>query len=54
MCMNYEFVYFNGQVMCTEYREEKKQLIYALHKDRKLSNLPQITQVAYIFLLAIF
>ncbi|KAJ1382001.1 Dienelactone hydrolase [Sesbania bispinosa] len=32
------------EVMCTEYRQEKKELIQALHKDRKLSNLPKITQ----------
>ncbi|XVF58998.1 hypothetical protein PTKIN_Ptkin07bG0238600 [Pterospermum kingtungense] len=32
------------QVMCTEYREERKELIQALHKDRKLSDLPKITQ----------
>uniref|UniRef100_A0A2P2JSZ0 Uncharacterized protein MANES_12G133200 n=1 Tax=Rhizophora mucronata TaxID=61149 RepID=A0A2P2JSZ0_RHIMU len=33
------------EVMCTEYRQEKKELIQALHKDRKLSDLPRITQV---------
>ncbi|KAF2284011.1 hypothetical protein GH714_017939 [Hevea brasiliensis] len=32
------------EVMCTEYRQEKKELIQALGKDRKLSNLPKITQ----------
>ncbi|XP_050206132.1 uncharacterized protein LOC126655845 [Mercurialis annua] len=36
------------EVMCTEYREEKKELIEALHKDRKLSNLPKITQPTLI------
>lgn len=32
------------QVMCTENREERKQLILALHNDRKLANLPKINQ----------
>ncbi|XP_074295424.1 uncharacterized protein LOC141623238 [Silene latifolia] len=36
------------QVMCTEYREERKQLIAALHKDRKLANLPKINQTTLI------
>ncbi|XP_057783812.1 uncharacterized protein LOC131001431 isoform X2 [Salvia miltiorrhiza] len=31
-------------VMCTENLQERKELIYALHKDRKLSDLPKITQ----------
>ncbi|KAL8472139.1 hypothetical protein ACS0TY_029380 [Phlomoides rotata] len=33
-------------VMCTENLQERKELIYALHKDRKLSDLPKITQVS--------
>lgn len=36
------------QVMCTEYCEEKKQLIEALQKDRKLANLPKINQPTLI------
>lgn len=32
------------EVMCIEYRQERKELIQALHKDRNLSNLPKITQ----------
>ncbi|KAJ1382003.1 Epoxide hydrolase-like [Sesbania bispinosa] len=36
------------EVMCTEYRQERKELIQALHKDRKLSNLPKITQPTQI------
>ncbi|KAK9670440.1 hypothetical protein RND81_13G202100 [Saponaria officinalis] len=36
------------QVMCTENREERKQLIAALHKDRNLSNLPKINQSTLI------
>lgn len=36
------------QVMCAEYREEKKQLIEALQKDRKLANLPKISQPTLI------
>ncbi|XP_073151603.1 uncharacterized protein [Henckelia pumila] len=32
------------EVMCTENLQERKELIYALHKDRKLSDLPKITQ----------
>ncbi|GAB4848705.1 hypothetical protein Ancab_003430 [Ancistrocladus abbreviatus] len=35
-------------VMCTEYVEEKKQLIEALYKDRKLANLPKLTQPTLI------
>lgn len=35
-------------VMCTEYVQEKKELIFALHKDRKLSNLPRITHPTLI------
>ncbi|KAK7358994.1 hypothetical protein VNO77_00937 [Canavalia gladiata] len=31
-------------VMCTENRRERAELIEALHKNRKLSNLPKITQ----------
>ncbi|KAK6150401.1 hypothetical protein DH2020_015333 [Rehmannia glutinosa] len=31
-------------VMCSENFQERKELIYALHKDRKLSDLPKITQ----------
>lgn len=36
------------EVMCTEYVEEKKELIRALIKDRKLSDLPKITQSTLI------
>ncbi|KNA05900.1 hypothetical protein SOVF_186110 [Spinacia oleracea] len=36
------------QVMCTENREERKQLVVALHKDRKLANLPKINQTTLI------
>ncbi|CAL5373988.1 unnamed protein product [Camellia sinensis] len=36
------------RVMCTEYLEERKELIQALHKDRKLSDLPSITQPTFI------
>lgn len=35
-------------VMCTENRKERKELIETLHKDRKLSNLPKITQPTLI------
>ncbi|XP_010269303.1 PREDICTED: uncharacterized protein LOC104606003 [Nelumbo nucifera] len=35
-------------VMCTEYVEEKKELIHALLKDRKLSDLPKISQPTLI------
>lgn len=37
------------QVMCTENLQQRRELIEALHKDRKLSNLPKITQVANFF-----
>lgn len=36
------------EVMCTENLQEKKGLIHALHKDRKLSDLPKITQPTLI------
>lgn len=32
------------EVMCTEYVEEKKELIQALLKDRKVTDIPKITQ----------
>ncbi|KHG17018.1 putative hydrolase yugF [Gossypium arboreum] len=35
---------FKGHEMCSEHLQERKELIQALHKDRKLSNLPKITQ----------
>ncbi|XP_051127451.1 uncharacterized protein LOC127248923 [Andrographis paniculata] len=35
-------------VMCTENLQERKELIYALHKDRKLSDLPKISQPTLI------
>ncbi|KAK8653570.1 hypothetical protein V6N13_127563 [Hibiscus sabdariffa] len=34
--------------MCIEYFQERKELIQALHKDRKLSDLPKITQPTLI------
>ncbi|KAA8546793.1 hypothetical protein F0562_003222 [Nyssa sinensis] len=35
-------------VMCTEYLQERKELIEALHKDRKFSDLPKINQPTLI------
>ncbi|XP_022136455.1 monoacylglycerol lipase ABHD6-like [Momordica charantia] len=35
-------------VMCTEYKEEKEELIKEILKDRNLSNLPKITQPTLI------
>ncbi|XP_059641570.1 uncharacterized protein LOC132283604 [Cornus florida] len=35
-------------VLCTDYRQEKKELMLALHKDRKVSDLPKITQPTLI------
>ncbi|KAJ7956802.1 alpha/beta-Hydrolases superfamily protein [Quillaja saponaria] len=35
-------------VMCKEYLQERKELIQALHKDRKLANLPKIAQPTLI------
>ncbi|CAN0878367.1 Uncharacterized protein Mb2734, partial [Linum grandiflorum] len=32
------------EVMCTEYLQERRELIETLHRDRKLSSLPRITQ----------
>lgn len=43
-CFLEDFIDF----MCSEYIEERKELIQALHKDRKLSNLPKITQPTFI------
>ncbi|KAF6148714.1 hypothetical protein GIB67_019322 [Kingdonia uniflora] len=37
-----------GQVMCTEYVQEKRELLAAVLKDRKLSDLPRITQPTLI------
>ncbi|KAI8005977.1 hypothetical protein LOK49_LG07G00857 [Camellia lanceoleosa] len=34
----------NSEVMCTKYLQERKELVQALHKDIKLSDLPKITQ----------
>ena len=45
-CLNLAFgISLHKQVMCTEHLQERRELIRALHKDRKLSNLPKITQV---------
>ncbi|XP_021285236.1 uncharacterized protein LOC110417293 isoform X2 [Herrania umbratica] len=33
-------------VMCTEFTEEKKELIRAIPNDRKISNIPKITQAS--------
>ncbi|KAA8530840.1 hypothetical protein F0562_005536 [Nyssa sinensis] len=38
----------SSDMMCTECLQERKELIEALHKDRKLSNLPKITQPTLI------
>ncbi|XP_057738903.1 uncharacterized protein LOC130955920 [Arachis stenosperma] len=35
-------------VMCTECRQERKELIQALHKDRNMSNLPKISKPTQI------
>ena len=35
--------------MCTEYVEEKKDLIRSIPKNRKLSDLPKIPQVLFCF-----
>ncbi|KAL2454554.1 alpha/beta-Hydrolases superfamily protein [Abeliophyllum distichum] len=35
-------------VMCVENFQERKELVYALHKDRKLSDLPKISQPTLI------
>lgn len=37
------------QVMCKENLQERRELIQALHKDRKVSDLPKITQVKYTY-----
>ncbi|KAI6692090.1 hypothetical protein NL676_019800 [Syzygium grande] len=36
-------------VMCTEYLQERIELITALHKDRKLSNLPKLAKHDAVF-----
>lgn len=38
---------YGVQVMCTENLQERKELIYAIHRDRKLSDLPKIAQVSF-------
>lgn len=40
--------------MCTDYVEEKRDLIRAIPKDRKLSDLPKISQVRHFFLSVFF
>ncbi|KAJ6413623.1 hypothetical protein OIU84_006428 [Salix udensis] len=39
---------FLMRVMCTEFRQEKEELIQTLHKNRKMSDLPKITQPTLI------
>lgn len=34
------------KVMCKDYLQERKELVEALHKGRRFSNLPKITQVS--------
>ncbi|KAK9904497.1 hypothetical protein M0R45_000720 [Rubus argutus] len=36
------------EVMCTEHVQERRELIQALHKDRKMSDLPKITHPTLI------
>ncbi|KAA8528283.1 hypothetical protein F0562_035638 [Nyssa sinensis] len=43
-CLLKDFI----DVMCTEYVEEKKELIRAIPKDRKLSHIPKISQPTLI------
>ncbi|XP_047322082.1 uncharacterized protein Mb2734-like [Impatiens glandulifera] len=43
-CLLNDFI----NVMCTEYHQERKELIEALHKDRKLADLPKIHQPTFI------
>lgn len=38
------------QVMCSEHLQERKELIQALHKDRKLSDLPKINHVILLYI----
>jgi hypothetical protein len=40
--------------MCTDYVEEKRDLIRAIPKDRKLSDLHKISQVRHFFLSVFF
>jgi len=42
---SFVIIFVCEQVMCTDFRQEKEELIQALHKDRKMSDLPKITQV---------
>ena len=50
-CLDLPFrISLHEQVMCTEHLQERRELIMALHKDRKLSNLPKITQVGVYIL----
>ncbi|KAJ8433767.1 hypothetical protein Cgig2_025930 [Carnegiea gigantea] len=43
-CFLYDFI----QAMCTEYREERKELILAIPKDRKITEIPKIPQPTLI------
>ncbi|PON90938.1 Epoxide hydrolase-like [Trema orientale] len=43
-CFLRDFIEF----MCTSYLQERKELIHALHKDRKMSDLPNVTQPTLI------
>ncbi|GLT31152.1 hypothetical protein SLA2020_059100 [Shorea laevis] len=43
-CLLADFI----DVMCTEYVEEKRELILAIPRDRKLSNIPKITHPTLI------
>ncbi|KAI6699553.1 hypothetical protein NL676_013877 [Syzygium grande] len=43
-CFMQDFI----DVMCTEYLQERTELVSALHKDRKMSNLPKINQPTLI------
>lgn len=36
--------------MCTEYLEEKRELVRAIPKDRKISNIDKITQVDFPYI----
>lgn len=40
--------------MCTDYVEEKRELIQAILKHRKLSDLPRITQVQAAVVVKLF
>ena len=54
LIINVHIRWLYGQAMCAEYVEEKRDLVRAIPKDRKLVNLPKISQVQNCFSFSCF